>query len=189
MVGWGCEYRDRREESGEFTCPKCLAATRFTLYGVYRHEHLHIGGIPIPLGKLRVGEKVRCDACGAELPPTALAVNAPVVQRTAEACREAEPGIHENLGNVVQLTDAAAREILRRMFSAKFGPDTVARLTVAESPDSGYGVAFDYALADGNDWLGESRGIGIVVARHDTSALLGRMIDFRGGIFCDETRP
>src|SRR5208337_3569559 len=41
---------------------------------------------------------------------------------------------------------------------------------------------FDYALADGRDWIGESRGIGIIVDRRDAPLLLGRTIDFLNGI-------
>ncbi len=185
MFHWGYDYRDHREGSGQFTCPRCLASTGYGIYGVYCHYHFNFAIIPLLWKKERVGEKVKCDACGADLPVTVLATDAPAVRATPDACPRGGAGIHQNLGNVVELTDAAAREIIRRLFSGKFGRDTVARIRPAESPRSGYRVALDYALADGSDWLGESKGIGIVVARSEAASLLGRTLDFRDGIFCD----
>ncbi|MEZ6112717.1 MAG: hypothetical protein R3C99_17155 [Pirellulaceae bacterium] len=44
-------------------------------------------------------------------------------------------------------------------------------------------IQFDFALADGRDWIGQSQGIPIVVDREVAPELQGRIIDFRDGDF------
>jgi Fe-S cluster assembly iron-binding protein IscA len=44
-------------------------------------------------------------------------------------------------------------------------------------------IAFDIALADGRDWIGESNGIPVVVDRTVAPQLQGSTIDFREGEF------
>ena len=119
------------------------------------------------------------------LPLTVLAINAPAVGSVMDAGEEAGCSISSNLGNVIASSETAAQEILRRHFSGKFKTKPVVRITPPLSPDEGYLVGFDYALANGRDWIGESRGIGIIVDRRDAPLLLGRTIDFRNGIFCE----
>jgi len=178
---------EHREDSGQFTCPECQADTTYDLYRTYRHTYLMIL-IPIPIhSKHLFGERLRCTSCGASLPITALAIDAPVVSSATGVGREAESGISNNLGNVIELSETAAQEILRRYFSGNFQGKPVVRITPPFSPNESYMIGFDYALADGRDWIGESRGIGIVVDHRDTALMLGRTIDFRDGVFCERT--
>ena len=133
--------------------------------------------IPIGHSKTLFDEIVRCTSCGANLPITVLAADAPVVTSVMDTGDEAGPSVSTNLGNIVELSEAAAHENLRRFFSGKFNGKPVVRITPPLSPGEGCMVGFDFALADGRDWIGESRGIGIIVDRRDTPRLLG--IDHR----------
>jgi Fe-S cluster assembly iron-binding protein IscA len=184
-IGWGWFFRECLEQTGQFVCPKCLAKAEYGVYVVYRCYHFDILFIPVLWGKDRYSESVYCDACDAQLPLSVLAADAPRVTPGQGGLESSEPGLSQNLGNVVTLTDAAAREILRRILCGKFGPDTVARVAPPDASGSGYRVTLDYALSDGSDWIGESHGIGILVSRRDASVLAARTIDFQEGVFCD----
>ena len=183
MFGLGHHQSERLEQKGSFLCPRCHRTAEYGIYGVYSHFHAHVFIIPV-WSEHRVGEKLRCHACRAILPISVLAGHAPTVP-VAHSDEAGKSGVFQNLANVVQLTDAAAQEIRRRLVAGEFAADTVARLQATDGSGSGYQVTFDYAVADGSDWIGESHGIGILVNRRETSSLLGRTIDFRRGIFCD----
>ncbi len=188
MFHWSDYQTERCEDSGQFVCPECGARSSYDLYRTYRHFRFYLMIIPIIHSKELFGETVRCKACGVRLPITVLAIDAPVVGSVTDAGTDAGCGISRNLGNVIELSEAAAQEILRRHFSGEFHGKPVVRITLPLSPDEGYMVGFDYALADGRDWIGESRGIGIIVDRRDAPLLLGRTIDCRNGVFCEGNR-
>jgi Fe-S cluster assembly iron-binding protein IscA/predicted RNA-binding Zn-ribbon protein involved in translation (DUF1610 family) len=187
MFHWIEYQREERGNSGQFVCPECGAATTYVLYRRYRHSWFVALIIPISHSKTLFDETVRCTSCGADLPITVLAADAPVVASVMDAIAEVGPSASTNLGNIVAISEAAAQEILRRFFSGKFKGKPVARITPPLSPGEGYMVGFDYAVADGRDWIGESRGIGIIVDRRDAPLLLGRIIDFQNGVFCEGT--
>jgi Fe-S cluster assembly iron-binding protein IscA/predicted RNA-binding Zn-ribbon protein involved in translation (DUF1610 family) len=183
------EYQtEERGKSGRFTCPECGAAATYVLYHRYRHSWFVVLIIPISHSKTLFDETVRCTSCGASLSITVLAADAPSIASAIDAGAEGGHGVSTNLGNIVELSEAAVHEILRRFFSGKFKGKPIVRITPPLPPDEGYMVGFDYALADGRDWIGESHGIGIVVDRRDAPLLLGRIIDFRNGIFCEGKR-
>jgi Fe-S cluster assembly iron-binding protein IscA len=179
-IYWGYFHRERREDSGQFECPRCMAVAGYDVYRTYRYCHFCF----IPLGKELAAEVVRCTACGARHPVMVLADGASRVSSSFEAGQAAGTAVSENVGNVVALTKAAASEIVRRLHAGQFGPDAVVRIPPGECPAE-YTVAFDYALADGRDWIGASQGIPIVVDRRAAPFLLGKTIDFREGAFCD----
>ena len=185
MFHWSDYQTEQCEDSGQFVCPECGARSTYDVYRTYRHFRFYLMIFPIVHSKELFGETVRCKACGAALPITVLALGAPAIDPVFEADMDICSGIHRNLGNVVTLSDAAAQEILLRHFSGRFTAKPVVRITPLPSPDEGYMVGFDYALADGRDWIGESHGIGIIVDRRDAPLLLGRTVDFRNGIFCE----
>ncbi len=187
MIHWTEYQTEERGALGRFICPQCGADAAYEVRRIFSHCRFYVIVLPIAHSKAIFDESVRCTSCGARLPITALAADAPVVNVSAD--EGAERGeIATSLGNVVVLSRSAAQEILRRFFSSKFKGKPVVRITPPLSADEGYLVGFDVALADGRDWIGESQGIGIVIDRRDTALLLGRTIDFHNGIFCEGGR-
>ena len=89
----------------------------------------------------------------------------------------------DNFGNIISLTDAAVAEIKRRHKRGQFDSDVVVRVEPDRSEVRKVSIAFDFALADGRDWIGQSRGIPIVVDRAIAPQLHGSTIDFRDGVF------
>jgi Fe-S cluster assembly iron-binding protein IscA len=184
-VGLTEYYTEIDEDSGQFHCPHCGPNSEYDLHRIYRHYRFSLLFIPISHSTELYSESVNCKACDKEYPITVLANLARKVDAALEDESQAEVGIRSNLGNLVELTEAAAREILRRRLVGKLHTDVVVRIAPPSRPGEGYNVGFDYALADGRDWIGESRGIGILVDRRDTRWLTGRIIDYRDGVFCD----
>jgi Fe-S cluster assembly iron-binding protein IscA len=192
MFHWSDYETIQHEDPGQFICPECGVLSNYDVVRTYRHFRFYLMIFPIVQSKELYDEAVRCTTCGANLPVTVLAVGAPTIGSMLEVEAYAHSGIHCNLGNVVALSDAAAQEILRRHFSGEFESKPVVRIAPPRLPEEGYAVGFDFALADGRDWIGESHGIGILVDRRDAPRLLGQIVDFRNGIFCEggiATRP
>jgi hypothetical protein len=151
MFHWSEQLIERREDSGKFVCPECGAETNYDLYRTYRQTSV-IVVIPIPIRlKQLYGERLRCTSCRASLPVTVLASKARAVGSIMDAGTEAGCGIESNLGNLIELSETAAREVLSRHFLCKFKGEPVVRITPPLAPDEGYQVGFDYALADGRD--------------------------------------
>jgi hypothetical protein len=184
-VGLREYYTELDEDTGQFHCPGCGQKSEYDLHRKYRHYQFWLLCIPISHSTELYSEAIHCKGCDKRYPVTVLANVAPRVDPTLVDESEAEGGILCNLGNLVELTDAAAREILRRRLVGKLRADVVVRIAPPSRPGDGYNVGFDYALADGRDWIGESRGIGILIDRRDTRWLTGRIIDYRDGVFCD----
>jgi Fe-S cluster assembly iron-binding protein IscA len=63
------------------------------------------------------------------------------------------------------------------------GADAVVRIEPDALSPIQVRIAFDYALADGRDVMGQSQGIPIVVDRRVAPELVGATIDFRDGTF------
>ncbi len=182
IIFFGTRSQVRREDTGEFTCPHCGTTTGFTLYRTYSCFHIYW----IPLFRLgMLAEHVCCDSCHREYPVAVLASCATEVDSPYSAGAKAGNSVADCLGNIVSLTEAAAYELRRRIGEARFEGDAVVRITPDDSHGPTYSVGFDYAAADGRDWLGESQGLPIAIDRRDAPALHGKHIDYRDGVFGD----
>ncbi len=181
MIFFGTRTLTRREDTGEFECPRCGCARNFTLHRV--RSYFHIYWIPLFREGI-VAEYVRCDSCQHDFPINVLASCAPQVDSPFAAGAATGDSVVDCIGNVVDLTETAAEEMRRRICDAGFGVDVVVRIAPEGSRGLEYRVAFDYATADGQDWLGHSQGLPIAVDKRDAAALHGKVIDFRHGEFC-----
>jgi hypothetical protein len=150
-------------------------------YWMFRTRRVgHICFIPLGCGSV-ISECVQCATCSHVHSVAVLALGAPQISSIqADDCRSESEGTH--VGNVLSLTPAAATEILNRLRAGQFGVNVVTRIAPQKS---GFQVTFDYPLADGRDWFGESQGLPIMVDRLHARELLGRTIDFRDGEFRD----
>jgi len=181
MIVWGSCHIECREESGQFPCPQCNQTQTYSVLRTYRYFHLFF----IPLCRQEiVAEGVCCEGCGALLPVTFLAASAPTVASQFEASQSGDGAVSSSIGNVVALTERCAIELKRRHTAGGFGQDAVVR--VAPGNASEYELLFDFAVANGQDWIGESQGLPVVVDRRDAPTLLGKTIDFQNGKFCDQ---
>ena len=182
MLIYGYRPVDRCEERGEFDCPSCKTRTSFALWRTYQYWHVYF--IPL-LRQSIIQERVRCERCFTPHPITVLANRASSVPSQMEAGQQQfDKSVGGTIGNVVSLSEDAFAEIARRHHAGNFGPDVAIRVTPGTT-SSTYCVEFDFVLADGSDWIGESRGIPIVIDRRDAPLLLGKTIDFQNGCFCD----
>ncbi len=100
-----------------------------------------------------------------------------------EAGRDGPTSLSDNFGNIVELTEAACEEIKRRHATGQFGADVVVRIEPDSNVPTHVLVAFDFPLADGRDWIGESHGIPIVIDRRVAPELWGCRIDVCDGAF------
>lgn len=182
ILVWGRYNLDRREEEGEFECPRCGTHSTYVVLRTYRYWHIFF--VPLIRDEV-IAEVIQCDRCWNRYPITILAPNAPAIHSSFVAAQDAGMSLRDSLGNIVGLTEAARLEILRRQCGGRFGNDVVVRVLPPSTRENEYRVEFDFPLADGRDWIGESRGIPIVVDRRDAPLLLGKTIDFREGRFCD----
>ena len=182
IIFFGTRTRVRREDTGEFNCPHCDFKAGFTLYRT--HSYFHIYWIPLVRQGV-VAEHVRCDSCHRNFPVAVLASCAAQIDSPFTAGAVSGDSVADCLGNIVSLTDAAAHELHGRIVEAGFDSEVVVRITPDNSHSSTYSVAFDYAAADGRDWLGISQGLPIAVDRRDAPALHGKCIDYRDDVFCD----
>jgi Fe-S cluster assembly iron-binding protein IscA len=181
MFLWGSRTVERCEERGDFICPRCRASATYSIWRNYSYLHVYF----IPLLRQRLlSEHVVCDSCFTPHPITVLVGRSPRVGSAFEAGQESDGSIQSTFGNVVFLSETAEAEIVKRRLIAGFGPDLAVRITPSDNNVS-YAIEFDDAIADGRDWIGESRGIAIVVDRRDAPLLLGKTIDFCNGSFCD----
>jgi len=176
----GHYHRQRREAKGRFDCPQCNGTQAFTLLRTWNYYHIYF--VPI-LKQQLVAEKVLCDRCSCAFPITVLSGEAKTVTAAFSAGREGDEPFIANFGNVVELTEAASEEINRRLTAGCFGPETVVRIAPDRMTPNHASVLFDFPLADGRDWIGQSRGIPIVVDRQDAEELQGFTIDFRHETF------
>jgi Fe-S cluster assembly iron-binding protein IscA len=173
---------ERHVDQGKFVCPRCSVSTPYAL--IRAHEYLPVYFIPI-LQQRIVAEQLRCLAGNHRFPLTALATTGPLISSQLELFRERTQPTTTSVGNVVTFTLAAVDELKRRHTTGQFSSDAVVRVSPEELDGKGYLVAFDYAEADGRDWIGESHGIPIVVDRSEAHLLVGKTIDFREGHFCN----
>lgn len=179
MIHWGHYHLERREDTGHFDCPQCEGDQTFTLLRTWNYFHIYF----IPLLKQQlVAEKVLCNRCSSAFPITVLSKAAKTVT-AFDADRDGAHSFFDNFGNVIEFTDAACEEIKRRLSAGKFGAEAVVRITPDSMAPNHVGVLFDFALADGRDWIGKSRGIPVVVDRNDARELQGAKVDFRDGTF------
>ena len=180
MIIWGHCNRDRTEDTGQFQCPQCNSQCGFTLIRTWQYFHLYF--IPVAKQEL-VGERIQCDNCNNAFPITVLAGMAADIASAFDAGNGTARLVSDNFGNVIDLTDVAIDEIRRRHTAGRFDADVVVRASPDPSEFRKVMIQFDYALADGRDWIGQSQGIPIVVDREVAPELQGCTIDFREGAF------
>lgn len=180
MIIWGHYNRDREEDTGQFECPQCDSHCDFTLIRTWKYFHLYF--IPVAKQEL-LGERIQCDKCNTAFPITVLADTAAEITSAFDAGNRMARSVSDNFGNVIELTDVAIDEIRRRHTAGRFEPDVVVRVTPDPSAFRNVTIQFDFALADGRDWIGQSQGIPIVVDRTVAPELQGCTIDFRDGEF------
>ena len=182
IIFFGTRSRVCREDTGKFTCPHCNSETGFTLVRTYSYFHIYW----IPLFRQGVlAEHVQCASCRRNFPVAVLASSATQVDSPFAAGAASGDSLAECLGNIVSLTEAAAQELRDRITKGGFDSEVVVRITPDNAHSAVYSIAFDYATADGRDWLGLSQGLPIAIDRRDAPALHGKCIDFRNGVFCD----
>lgn len=179
MILFGTTTRERNAETGHFHCPACQQDSSFTLIRTSAYFHLYF--IPVfPTGT--VGERVQCDSCGNCYSVSILAISS--AQETGAPLPDGlGRSATEQVRNIVELSDAAYDEVLQRFRASGFDSDVVVRIAPIDTEPSKVQVAFDYALTDGRDWLGQSKGIPIVIERKAAELFLGRSIDYRDGEF------
>ena len=178
MIIWGHYNRDRPEDTGRFQCPQCDHDSDFTLIRTWKYFHIYF--IPLVKQKL-LAERIQCRNCTNAFPITVLAGTAHDITSAFEAGDVRS--ISDNFGNVIELTESAIEEIQQRHAKGQFDDDVVVRVEPDRSEHRKVTIAFDFPLADGWDWIGESNGIPIVVSRDVAPELQGCTIDFRYGDF------
>jgi hypothetical protein len=180
MIIWGHYNRNRKEDTGQFRCPQCDSQSGFTLIRTWKYFHLYF--IPVAKQEL-LGERIQCDNCNNAFPITVLAGTAADIKSAFDAGNGMAHSVSDNFGNVVDFTDAAIDEIRMRHADGRFDADVVVRVTPDPSEYRKVMIQFDFALADGRDWIGQSQGIPIVVDREVAHEMQGCTIDFRDGYF------
>jgi Fe-S cluster assembly iron-binding protein IscA len=179
-IEWGKGVRDRKEGTGRFECPQCASSQQFTLIRTYEHREIYF--IAIGAGRL-VAERIACDRCAYEFPLTVLG-DTPNSLTSAFEATSADPQTPADYsGNVVELTATAARELSRRLAEGQFDADVVVRIELDQEYPTHVIAKFDYPLADGQDWIGQSQEIPIVVDRRVAPQLQGATIDFDDDTF------
>jgi Fe-S cluster assembly iron-binding protein IscA len=180
MIICGFSQRDRTEVAGRFYCPRCGHDRDFELIRTWTYFHLYF--LPIVKTGL-VAERILCGGCHTTFSIALLAGNAGKLPSAFEAGMDVADSLSDQLGNVVDFTDAAVEEVWRRHREGRFGDDVVVRVDSDPSESRRVPVSFDFPLANGCDWIGHSNGISVVVDRRVASDLKGRTIDFRDGDF------
>jgi Fe-S cluster assembly iron-binding protein IscA len=183
VIIYGTSEVERFVDEGEFVCPGCRTAANYSIVQV--HEYFHLYFVPL-FHRRMAAEHVHCRSCQHRYPLTVLAATAPAVTSPHELFRDRLEPTLTAVGNVVALTAAAVEELKRRHQAGKFSSDAVVRIGAPRQLGESFAVAFDYLEADGQDWIGQSHGIPIVVAKEDAPELAGKTIDFREGRFCSE---
>jgi len=89
----------------------------------------------------------------------------------------------DHFGNVVTLSDAAVVEISQRHAQGGYEHDVAVRVEIEDEHQRTCRIGFDYPEADGRDWIGDSKGITILVDRRDASSIHGSTIQYEDGIF------
>ena len=180
MIIIGYCTSERLENGGSFACPTCQTDSTYSMRRTYRYFSLYF----IPVWRLNlIAEAVECNSCRLLFPVTVLVGQAGAVDSPFAAGQDAGPTTIDSLGNVVNLSDRAVTEILRRHRLGGWTTEAAVRIT----PDgnNSFLIGFDYALTDGRDWLGQSHDIPLLMDRRDAPQLWGKTIDFREGRFCD----
>lgn len=180
MIIWGHYNRQRPEDTGHFDCPQCDQNRGFTLLRTWKYFHIYF--IPIVKEEL-VAEDVVCQECGGAFPVTVLVAGADDKSYAFMEGIGGPESVLDNIKNVVEFTDAALEEILQRYAMGKFDDDVAVRVEPDRSGPRAVRIAFDLALADGRDWIGQSQGFPIVIDRRVASELEGSIIDFNDGEF------
>jgi len=177
---WHSAERELNEDYGSFECPRCEREFEYRLIRTWSYFHLFFF-IPVCKEHL-ISEHVRCSNCGEHFPVAVLAAGAQMVEAGA-ALQPVDRSVQGSIGNVVELSEAAVEEIRRRHGAGEFEPDVVVRVEPHQTSRHQLKVAFDFALADGRDWIGQSDGIPVVVDRRIAGTIHGVVVDFRDGEF------
>jgi Fe-S cluster assembly iron-binding protein IscA len=172
--------RNKIEATGNFECPSCDSSQLYSL--VRRWEIMHIYFIPLCKTKL-IQEWIECGRCRSSFSITVLAGSTKERPSSFEPDRAPPLAFADSFRNVVEFTDVAMQEIKRRIIQGKFGADVVVRVEPLERMPKEVKITFDYALADGDDLIGKSHGLPVVVDRRVAAALDGWTIDYGNEVF------
>jgi len=173
---------DEREEvmgTGAFDCPQCECRRSYEYVRVVRFRSFPF--FVAEIGTVR--EFVRCYGCRADYDLTVLnesSDGAPLIV-PASWKLNSDPGAGQDR-QVVELSEAAADELRRRMVVGRFDPTIAARI-IPHAAGNGCEVRFDFPYSDGHDFLGRSRNIAVLVDRKDAEFLEGATVDFCDGQF------
>ncbi|QDU30209.1 hypothetical protein ETAA8_53280 [Anatilimnocola aggregata] len=179
MIIWGQYEREKPEDSGRFTCPRCGPHQTFTLVRTRNYSHIYF----IPIGSRVIGERVECDSCRTAFSVAVLGGDTLAVPSAFEAGLDHSTSLSGTYGNVVELLPAAVEEIKARHAKSGFSHDVVVRVDPVRSSARLVTVTFDEAVADGQDWIGQSCGIPIIVDRRVAPELQGSKIAYQDGQF------
>jgi Fe-S cluster assembly iron-binding protein IscA len=164
-------------ENGSFVCPGCQQPTQFVFSRVWSFW------IFFPFTKRLEREFVACSGCRAEWPVTVLRNQASQIPAESEIAGSGAPRLCDSIGQLVQLTPDALDEVFRRHEVGNFDSDVAVRLTPVGNTAGEVQLTFDLPLVDGEDWLGDSGGVPILIDRRAAAELKGATIDFRNGQF------
>lgn len=164
-------------ESGSFVCPGCLVPKHFVFLRTWSFY------IFFPLTRRLEKEFVTCCDCHAEWPVTVLRSRITSQPSSPEAPRHAAPSVHDSFSQLVELTPDALQEVFRRHEAGNFDSDVAVRLEPIAKSRNEVRLTFDLPLVDGEDWIGDSGGVPILVDRRVAVELKGATIDFRDGKF------
>ncbi len=156
--------------AGEFECPSCGSIAEYSHRRVTKNRVNIVFFIPFGGVEEVLGEYAHCKSCDSRMDASILLDTITTPDET---------GVDSSLRNIVTLSEAAAKEIERRMTACAFEPGTYVRLIPAEA-GSECNVKFDVPYADDSEWLGRDRGISIVIDRELADLVLGMEIDFDG---------
>jgi len=173
--------RDKIEATGNFECPSCGSGQTYSLVRCWQILHFYF----IPLCKTKlILERIECIRCRSNFSVAVLAGSTKERNSSFDPDHDRRPlAFAESFRNVVEFTDAATQEIKQRLAQGKFGVDVVVRVEPLDRTSNEVKITFDYALGDGDDLLGKSHGLPVVVDRRIASALDGFTIDYCNKVF------
>ena len=85
--------------------------------------------------------------------------------------------------DLLTVSDDALAEIQARILKGKFPSEIGVRISPTKWADDDVEISFDYPVSDGRDWVGESRGLLLLVDKKDEDQLSGCQLNFRDDAF------
>jgi Fe-S cluster assembly iron-binding protein IscA len=88
---------------------------------------------------------------------------------------------HRN--DLLSVSDDALAEIQALMLKGNFPSEIGVRISPTQWADNEVEISFDYPVSDGRDWVGEARGLLLLVDKKDEDQLSGCQLNFRDNAF------